>query len=281
MTRNVLLIAVFSATAALTPRAVLAQKPTEIKGEAILKHPIGALAIKVADLLTAGKVDEVVTLGAREFQADWKKESAADRKQLAENMKSRAPSPSVLSEAIRKSGVLTIEGDSAVIEATSAAGDVSLLFERENGQWGLMIPPFILPGGPRNSPATETKLEREAILQHPIGELALRYADMVQGGKVDEMMRLASTEAQAKWKALPAGERKEDLAFRRGITPPRAELTAGIRSGGILFIADDSRATLNVVRIEQKSTKPGVVNSTSTTLMIPFVKENSEWKIAQ
>ena len=94
-------------------------------------------------------------------------------------------------------------------------------------------------------------------------------------------MSLASSEAQAKWKALPAAERKEDLAYRRRETPPRAELAAGIRSGGILFIADDSRATLNVVRIEQKSTKPSVVTSTATTLMIPFIKENGEWKLAQ
>ena len=279
MARNVL-IAVFSATAAFSPGMVLAQEPTEIKAEAILKHPIGALAVKAADLLTAGKVDEVVGLGSREFQADWKKESAADRKQLAENWKSRAPSSSVLSEAIRKSGVLTIEGDRAGIEATSAAGDIRAIFERENGQWRLALAPMILAGGPRN-PATETKLEREAILQHPIGALVLRYADLIHGGKVDEMMSLASSEAQAKWKALPAGERKEDLAYRRRETPPRAELAAGIRSGGVLFIADDSRATLNVVRTEQKSTKPGAVTSTATTLMIPFIKEKGEWKLAQ
>ena len=95
------------------------------------------------------------------------------------------------------------------------------------------------------------------------------------------MLRLVSSEGLAKWKALPADERKEDFAYRRRETPPRAELAAGIRSGGILFIADDSRATLNVVRSEQKSTKPGAVTSTTTTLMIPFIKEDDVWKLAQ
>jgi len=279
MTLNVVLVTVFTGTAAFAPGVLLAQDPTEIKGEAILKHPIGVLAIKAADLLTAGKIDEVVALETQESQAERKKESAADRKHLAENRKSRAPSPSVLSEALRKSGVLTIQGDRAGLEATSAAGEIRAMFERENGQWRLMLAPMILGGGPR--PTTERQLEREAILQHPIGELALRYADTIQGGNADEVMRLASSEAQAKWKALPAGERKEDFAYRRRETPPRAELAAGIRTGGILFIADDSRATLNVVRSEQKSTKPGVVTSTSTTLMLPFIKEGGVWKLAQ
>src|SRR5687768_18530107 len=88
MTLNVVLVTVFTGTAAFAPGVLLAQDPTEIKGEAILKHPIGVLAIKAADLLTAGKIDEVVALETQESQAERKKESAADRKHLAENRRS-------------------------------------------------------------------------------------------------------------------------------------------------------------------------------------------------
>ncbi len=38
--------------------SVLAQPPDDIKGEAILKHPAGQLAVKAAELLTAGKTEE-------------------------------------------------------------------------------------------------------------------------------------------------------------------------------------------------------------------------------
>ena len=268
MTRHVLLATfIVIVTAAVTPAAILTQPPTEIKGEAILKHPIGMLAMKAAELLAAGKIEETVALESKPSQEEWKKESAADRKELAERRRTRAPTPTDFAEAIRRSGVLTIEGDRAGIEATTASGEIRAMFEREAGQWRLLLAPMILGGGPR--PTNETKLEGDAILQHPIGALVLRYADVVQSGKRDEIMRLASSEAQAKWNALPAGERNEDFAYRRRQIPSRADLTAGIRAGGVLFVGDDTRATLNVVRTEQKSSKPGEVTSTSTTLMIP------------
>jgi hypothetical protein len=129
--------------------------------------------------------------------------------------------------------------------------------------------------------AAETRLQGAAILQNPIGDLALRYADLLHAGKMDDAMKLASTTAQAGWKALPASERTASADFRRKLIPPRAALAAGIRAGGVLIIEGDSRATLNVVTVEQKSPKPGVVESSSGTIAIPFVQEGGQWKLAQ
>ncbi len=65
------------------------------------------------------------------------------------------------------------------------------------------------------------------------------------------------------------------------MVPTRPVLEAGIRSGGILIIEDDARATLNVITTEQKSTQPGVVSGSSTTTAIPFVMEAGAWKLAR
>ncbi len=89
------------------------------------------------------------------------------------------------------------------------------------------------------------------------------------------------TKAQADWKALPAGEKAESTAFRKKMVPKRADLEAGIRSGGVLIIEDDVRATLNVIQMESKSTGPGTVSGSSSTTAIPFVLEAGQWKLAR
>jgi hypothetical protein len=128
--------------------------------------------------------------------------------------------------------------------------------------------------------ATETRVKGAEILKHPIGDLALKYADALHGGGIEDAMKLASKKAQAKWKKLPASERAESSAFLKKMVPEKNELAAGIQAGGILII-EDSRATLNVVKVEQKSAKPGTVDSSSTTIALPFELEGGQWKVAQ
>jgi hypothetical protein len=264
----------------LSVPAAFAQEPMELQGEAILKHPIGALAIKAAELMTAGKIEEAMALRTVEDRAEWKKTPAIGRKEMGDRMKERAPSPAALAEAIRKTGVLKVSEKQGELSASSAAGDIIGGFQFENGQWRTFIGPMVLAGGP-SAERNETRVQGADILKHPIYEVALRHADLVHAGKMDEYMRLASTEAQAKWKALPPSERKESLAWQRQNVPPRAELAAAIESGGLLLIDGDSRATLNVIRMERTSTSAGVVTATSSTLALPFVMENGQWKIAQ
>ena len=270
-------IGLIAVTAASTASA-LAQ---ELKGEAALKHPASQLAIKVAGLLQAGKIDEAVALKSKSDIDEWKKMSAADRRDMSANYKERTPDPRALAAAIAKTGVMTVNGPMARLEATLENGaEVIASFALEGGSWRAGLGPMVLNGG---APAAtkEERLNGPDILKHPIGTLALQYVDLVHGGKMDEAMRLATTGAQAKWKAEPASERAESAAFRKTILPTRAQLMSALQSGGVLIVEDDTRATLNLVRIEQKSGKPGVSSSSSTTVAIPFAMENGQWRLAQ
>jgi len=129
--------------------------------------------------------------------------------------------------------------------------------------------------------AKETRILKADILKHPIGPLALKYADAIHTGNVDEAMKLSSSKAQARWKSEPASERAASARFKKKFIPDRATLEASIATGGILIIEDGTRATLNVVTVSSTSSAPGTVQSTSSTVAMPFVLEGGQWKLAQ
>ena len=62
-------------------RPVAAQGQSEVRGDAILNHPAGKLAIEMAELLAAGKVDEVVALRNDEDKAESKKGATGGTKE--------------------------------------------------------------------------------------------------------------------------------------------------------------------------------------------------------
>lgn len=266
-----LLVALASAPSA-------AQAPTMIKGEAILAHPAGKLAIRAAELLAAGKAEDFIRLRTAFEQAEWKKESAAERADWAKRAKERAPDPKVLADAIRKGGVLTVFPEGASLESPYGdGGEVAAMFTLEAGKWFASVGPMVMAGAP--APGKEVRLQGEEILKHPIYALALEYADAVHSGKPEAFLKLSSTKAQADWKAEPESERKEIAAYYRKTIPKKADLAAGVRSGGILIIENDNLATLNIITVESASKEPGVVHSTSTTVGIPFVIENGQWRV--
>lgn len=265
---------------ASAPRVAADDGPTTLKGEAILGHPAGKLALKSAELLSAGKVEDAIRLRTGAEQADWKKQPEADRRDMTARMKERAPDPKAFAAAIRKGGELTLQpGGGRLMVPMGAAGSAIAFLEMEGGAWRMTGGPMLIAGEP--DPAKETRIQGAEILKHPVGDLALKYAEALHGGGMDGAMRLASTKAQADWKAMPAGERAESTAFQKKLIPKRADLEAGIRAGGILIVEDDARATLNVVTMEQKSPEPGVVNATSTTVAMPFVLEGGQWRVAR
>ncbi len=256
-----------------------AQPPADITGDAILKHPAGQLAVKAAELLTAGKTEEVVALGPKSGRDEWRKASAADRKGMAEMMQKRAPAPAMYSEAIRKSGALAVMGNSAILRVDLAKGDaVIAYFELEGTVWRLANGPMVVQGAAE--PTNETRVEGADLLKHPIAALSIQYVELVHAGKIEDAMRLASTEAQTQWKAEPASERAASAAFRKKTLPSVAEFKALLPSG-VLIIEDGERATLNVIKKEQRPTKPGTVEYSSTTVAIPFVLEKGAWKLAR
>ena len=127
----------------------------------------------------------------------------------------------------------------------------------------------------------ETQVKGPAILKHPAGILALQYVELVHANRMDDAMKLVSKQGQASWKSEPASERKASASFRKKMLPTRAELEASLQTGGVLIIEANQRATLNVIKSEQKTTSPGTVTATSTTVAIPLVMEGAQWKIAK
>lgn len=116
--------------------SVLAQSPDDITGAAILKHPAGQLAVKAAELLTAGKTEQVIALGTKSGQDEWKTTSADDRKGIAAMMQRRAPVPATFADAILKAGVLAIMGDSAILRVELAKGDAAITTSSVKGTRG-------------------------------------------------------------------------------------------------------------------------------------------------
>jgi hypothetical protein len=260
--------------------APIAAQDAPLKGDAILKHPIGQLATRIVGLIAAGKIDEVMALRTKSDAADWKAASAADKKDFGDRMKERAPSPAAFADLVRKAGALTIDGESASLEASTSAGTLRQTFEREGGQWRGSFGPMFLPSDDATAaPASETRVQGADLAKHPAVDVVLQYSDLLHAGKMDEAIaRLGSADAQARWKTLPAGEKKESAEFRKRITPPRADLAKAIAAGGLLLV-DGTKATLNVMTIEPATAQKS--SGSSTTLAIPLALDNGQWKIAR
>ena len=126
-----------------TVASLSARQPPELKGDAILKHPIGQLALKAADLMRAGKTDEVIALGTKASLAEWKKATAEERTGVAAMMKRQAPS-AAYAEQISKVGVLVMMPAMSILRVDlGAAGLILAYFEQEGGQWRLTNGPMV------------------------------------------------------------------------------------------------------------------------------------------
>lgn len=253
-------------------------EPMEIKGAAIMKHPIGALALKQVKLVHAGKIDEVYALRTASEQADWKNASASDRKDFAEMMPLRAPAYATFEAALSKSGVLKVDGNQAELRADlGAAGTAIAYYELEGGQWRGATGPVVF--GAVTEPRNEQRINGALILDHPIAAVVTQYVTLVQSGQMEKARALTSNKAQAEWKTLPASEKKESDAYVKKMLPPAKSLRSAIEAGGVLLI-EGERATLNIVVSEQTSSEPGVVTGSSSTTAIPFAFEDGKWKVA-
>lgn len=266
-----------AAALVLLPSLVEAQD-TPINGEAVLKHPLGVLATRSVDLVAAGKIDEVMALRTKDDRDEWETAPAADRKDFGERMRQNAPSPTVFADLVRASGALAVDGDQATLEATGPAGTLRQAFTREEGQWRIAFGPMLMGGIP-GADAPVTRIEGAEVAGHPAMAVVLRYAELVHAGKIDEALAgVGSAQAQARWKALPASEKKESTAFRKRMLPPRAELVKAIASSAVLLLEGHS-ATLNLVTVEPATAT--TMRGSSTTVVIPLALEQGQWKIAQ
>ena len=252
-----------------------------LEGAAALAHPAVQQALKAADLIKAGKIDEAFALSTKSEQADWKKMSAADRKEMGAHLVERTPAAKAFSDAVRANGELTINGNSGVLAFSVGKDRGAAYFEREAGAWRIANGPIMFPASPE--PVNEVRVENADILKHAIGPLALQYLDLIHGGKIDDAMKLTTTGAQAKWTSEPASEKAEIIAYLKKNLPTRAAAEAGLQTGkgprGVLLIEDDKLATLNFIISEQKPAGPNTTTYSTTTQAMGFEKENGQWKV--
>jgi hypothetical protein len=76
-------------------------------------------------MLHEGKIDEANRLSTKAIQTQWQSMPARDRDMMAEMSKKMSPSPAEYAEAIRKSGVLTLDGDSGVLTVSQTKRDAN------------------------------------------------------------------------------------------------------------------------------------------------------------
>jgi hypothetical protein len=120
--------------------AVLAAQT--IEGAAILEHPCGKTATKQMGFLHAGKIDDANRLSTKAVLAQWQSMPARDQTMMAEMSQKMSPSSDEYRDAIRKNGVLTIDGNSAVLKVSqtkhdangSSTSTMTQNFAMENGQ---------------------------------------------------------------------------------------------------------------------------------------------------
>ncbi|MCU0256498.1 MAG: hypothetical protein MUF60_07125 [Vicinamibacterales bacterium] len=271
------------AAACLAASTTIARAQEPIRGEAALAHPAVQLAVKAAELIKAGKIDEAMALRTRESQAEWKQMPAEDRRGLGARIATLTPEPTSFAADVRAFGELTINGNSAVLGVETPKRRMAAYFDREDGAWRIANGPIEFPAEP--DPASQVRIENEDLLGHPVWPLALEYLDLVHAGRIDEAKRLATSDVQAKWAAEPASEKAESLAFLRKNLPTRAEATEALKGGGdsraVLIVENDEVATLNVIRTERRQQSPGEMSISSTTMAIGFAKEGGAWKLAQ
>ena len=124
----------------------------------------------------------------------------------------------------------------------------------------------------------EQRITGAALVAHPVAALAAQYLDLLHGGKMDVAMALATTKAQAEFKAEPASEQKASADFRRRMLPTRTEFDRSLSKEGVLIVEADGTATLNLVKSTPMS---GSGTATSSTVAMPFAMEGGKWKVAR
>lgn len=116
----------------------------DITGEALMKHPTTLLAIKAAELVAAGKVDEAIALRTKSQISEFKSTPPGDKREFVESIKKMSPEPKAFAAAIRKSGSLMILANTGVMNAQMGKSRALTYFELEGGAWKVTNGPFLV-----------------------------------------------------------------------------------------------------------------------------------------
>ncbi len=122
--------------------------------------------------------------------------------------------------------------------------------------------------------AAPTVIKGAAILDHPIGKLAVENNALLWSGKFEESLKKSNKEYNDYYAALPADRKAKMAANYKSAAEPDAKFKAGIQKLGVLTIDGDA-ATLTV----KETTSVGGMNLTSGREM-RFTQEGGQWKVA-
>ena len=98
---------------------------SEIKGQAILDHPCGKVAVKQMRLVHAGKFDEANKLSTKEMQDQWKAMPAKDQTMMQGMMKDMSETPEQFTAEIKATGVLVIDGPAGTLTVKKTSKDAN------------------------------------------------------------------------------------------------------------------------------------------------------------
>ena len=96
---------------------------SEIKGAAILDHACGKVAVKQMALVHAGNMEEANKLSTKEMQDQWKAMPAKDKEMMSGMMKQMSPTEAQFTADIKSSGVLVVDGPTAMLTVKKTTKD--------------------------------------------------------------------------------------------------------------------------------------------------------------
>lgn len=123
--------------------------------------------------------------------------------------------------------------------------------------------------------AKPTEVSGAAILEHPIGKLAVKNMGLCHAGKIEEAVALGSKSMQAEWKAMSAEDRKMLGEMMKEFSHPPDKFSADIKKFGKLSI-DGDKATLTVSQEIKEAT-----GTSTSTISQSYLREGGEWRVTQ
>jgi hypothetical protein len=123
--------------------------------------------------------------------------------------------------------------------------------------------------------AAQTVIKGAAILDHPIGKLAVTNMVLLAAGKFEESLKLSNREYNERYASLPADRKAKMAVTMKQYAVADEKFRSNIQKLGVLTI-DGDKATLTTKEV----TDLGGGQTVSSGLEQRFTLENGQWKVA-
>ena len=104
---------------------VLWAAKSELKGQALLDHACGKVAVMHMGFVHAGKMDDANLLSTKEMQDMWKGMPAKDRTMMSGMMKEMSKTPEQYAIDIKATGLLVVDGQAAALTVKETTKDAN------------------------------------------------------------------------------------------------------------------------------------------------------------